>query len=126
MKKLAALLAVVALCAPASAGAHYGDIWFQTAARMADNIDEKYEKRGTVCWAITPEWRARFNAHSQVDRFGTRRWDHFVCAVSSSATGNFCGVIAHQTGKEWFNIVLTSGPARGCGPADLRKTSTLR
>lgn len=116
---LAALVAAAVALTPA-AGAHNGDIWFQTAAKTAFNIEDKYPTVVAArCFPLPVSLRARYSAHSFV-RNNTRWWDHFGCALAIK-DGSTCGVVAHISGQEWRDFFLTSYPTRGCTPYQLRR-----
>lgn len=118
MKKLI-LIALVALTLAAPASAHYGGLWFDTAARTAFNIERKFPRIEVArCVPVPVEYRVRFNAHSQVSG-SVRQWDHFLCGLAPRGAAT-CLVLAHMTGREWNQFVLTSWPRNGCTPYVLR------
>lgn len=119
--KRGALIIVLALTAavPGAAQAHYGDLWFDTAARTAENIERKFPRVDAArCYAIPIHLRRQYNAHSQI-RGSTRQWDHFLCLLAPRRA-SVCATIAHMTGREWHQFVLTSFPKDGCSPYVLR------
>jgi hypothetical protein len=115
-------LAVVfgALLMAAPAGAHLGDIWFTTAAKTSQNIEDKF---GSVeiarCQPLPANLRGQYHAHSFV-RGSVRVWDHFGCALAIT-DGTYCVAVAHITGQRWSDFTLTSFPKSGCTPYQLRR-----
>jgi len=119
MKRTLIVAVAVALISVASAQAHYGDKWFQTTSLMQQNIEDKYQIDVASCRPKkdTGHW-------TQDNGWSIRRWDHFICGVSSEVTGRVCVVVAHQAGQYWNSIVLTGykfakGPT--CVARDLRQ-----
>ncbi len=104
---------------PATSHAHYGDLWFQTAADTGRNIVSKYPKIADArCFPKT--WtRGALNAHSLLTN-ETRRWDHFACLVQPKNTTTLCMVVAHISGGRWSDFYLTSWAYNGCRPYDIR------
>ncbi len=52
-------------------------------------------------------------------RGSVRLWDHFLCGLALR-DGRTCLAVAHLTGREWDQLVLTSSRYRGCSTYDLR------
>ena len=114
---------VAALVLVPVASGHYGNRWFATKSSTQDAIMDKYRISRAVC-AVPPSAsdRSRFDMHSlRGNEFSAVKWDHFICAIRSEVSGRGCLVLAHHTGQEWWQIVLTSQDFRGCGPQDIRK-----
>lgn len=120
MPRTTIIAAVAALTLAVPAGAHRGDIWYDTAARTARNIEDRFSATVSAarCWPLPVSLRARYDADSYV-RNDVRRWDHFQCGVAIRR-GRVCFTVAHMTGKEWNQFVLTSYPSQGCSPYELR------
>lgn len=114
-------IALAAVAITPAASAHPGDIWFDTAARTARNIEEKFARSVSTarCWPLEPGERARFDADSYVEG-DVRRWDHFLCGLAIRR-GRVCFTVAHMTGKRWDEFVLTSYRYKGCSPYELRR-----
>ncbi len=120
MKKvlIGALLAG-ALMLPATSQAHYGDIWFYSAAQTSRAITDKYPKIVRAACTALGGWQiSAFNAHSLLTN-DTRRWDHLWCVVTPRDAPP-CVVIAHISGARWSDFYLTSYPVRGCSPYNIR------
>ena len=114
-----AVLALLALALASSAAAHPGGLWFNTAANTSGNIERKFPRITFArCFPLGTADRVQYNAHSFV-RGSVRAWDHFLCFVAPR-NASPCVVVAHWTGKEWHQFVLTSHRYRGCSPYVLR------
>lgn len=120
MKRVSVLAAtaIAGLALAGAASAHFGGIWFTTAAKAAKEIEWKYSSVDYArCQPIPPAYRAQYHAHSFV-RGNVRLWDHFLCGLSID-DGSTCLAIAHMMGKKFGQIMLTSYPVRGCTPYQL-------
>lgn len=101
------------------AATHPGGIWFNTAANTALVIERKFPRVMVArCFRLDAADRSQYNAHSFV-RGSVRAWDHFGC-VLAPRNASVCSVVAHWTGGEWHQFVLTSHRYRGCSPYVLR------
>jgi len=101
------------------AGARFGGVWFDTAARTAFAIEGKYPCVATArCFPLPLGDRDRYHARSFV-KGAVRLWDHFLCGLYIRNRG-VCLAVAHHIGREWYQLVLTSSRFRGCTPYDLR------
>ncbi len=116
---LAAALTVGLTTTPA-ASAHPGGIWASTAANTALSIKEKFP-RIEYARCYPPTRYGHTFANSQI-RGTVREWDHFVC-ILAPRNASICFVVAHWTGGEWHNFVLTSYRYHGCTPYVLRVQS---
>ena len=112
-------LAMLTLAGPAMG--HRGDIWYDSAARTARNIEDKFARSVSAarCWPLQPADRSWYDADSYVEG-DVRRWDHFSCGLAIRG-GRVCFVVAHLTGREWNQFVLTSYRYKGCSPYEMRR-----
>lgn len=113
--------ALLAFAAAGTAQAHPGNIWFTTASKQAQAIEDNYDVAAARCYPIASNERRRYSAHSFVNKTGNRVWDHFQCVVQSNVTGRVCFTIAHSTGRYLSDFYLGSYWFKGCGPRDLRR-----
>lgn len=115
------LSTLVALVVAASAQAHYGHVWYTTAQNASRSLRDKYDvdPKSFCVPLIASDW-ARYDVHYINSGFG-RKYDHLVCGLWSNVTGRACIAVMHITGKQWYQVVLTSFRNRGCTPADIRQ-----
>lgn len=115
--KTTLLVALCALTLTASASAH--GVYNDSAYNTESNIKRKFPRVGAVLCKPVPAWaRSQYKVYSEV-RGTVRYWNHFFCGVALKS-GGVCLVVAHMTGKQWHQFILTSWPSQGCTPRQLR------
>jgi hypothetical protein len=118
MRKL--LVVVAATCAlvavPTAVG--HGQ-WFDTRTNTERALVRKFPPVTTArCFLVPQAFRARYGVRSQTQG-GVRRWNHFWCGVHTTFDNVICFVVVHHTGRQWFQMTVTSWPVRGCSPREL-------
>ncbi len=116
MKKLLVLVAL-GLLLPASASAH--GRWYDSAAKTAISIEQKYPAvSAAVCRPLDRRFHAEYLVDSYIATNGTRVWNHFLCAIYSTRVRGVCFAVAHHVGRSRPDGVNLGswryGPVAGC------------
>lgn len=119
MKTIFSLTLVLFALAVTSVAQAHGD-WFDTKYGTETALERKFHRNVSTakCWLVPARDRARFGVESQT-RGGVRRWNHFQCGVYLR-NDRICFLLAHITGSQWYQLIVTSWYYQGCSTRDLR------